>query len=63
MVMPGMSGRQLARELTALRRDLKVMFMSGYADESIDPGAVFLKKPFTPDALAAKIREALDGSR
>jgi CheY-like chemotaxis protein len=67
VVMPQLSGRELALRLTALRPDLKVMFMTGYADESmeqeglLEPGAVLLKKPFTPDMLAAKIREALDG--
>ena len=67
VVMPQLSGRELALRLTALRPDLKVMYMTGYADESmeqeglLEPGAVLLKKPFTPDTLAGKIREALDG--
>jgi two-component system cell cycle sensor histidine kinase/response regulator CckA len=66
VVMPEVSGRELARRLRTVRRDLKVLFMSGYADDAIvrqgvlDPGAAYLQKPFTPDALAGKIRELLD---
>jgi len=66
VVMPEVSGRELARRLRTVRRDLKVLFMSGYADDAImrqgvlDPGAAYLQKPFTPDALELKIRELLD---
>ena len=66
IVMPRLSGRELARQLIRLRPELKVMFISGYADDSMvndgraEAGAAFLRKPFTPAALAAKIREALD---
>jgi two-component system, cell cycle sensor histidine kinase and response regulator CckA len=66
VVMPEVSGRELARRLRTVRHDLKVLFMSGYADDAIirqgilDPGAAYLQKPFTPDALAGKIRELLD---
>jgi CheY-like chemotaxis protein len=68
VVMPQMSGRELARQVTELRAGMKVMFMSGYAHESIlqegllQPGSIFLRKPFTPDALAVKVREALEGA-
>jgi len=66
VVMPQLSGPELARQLKALRGDLKVLLMSGYAGEPMletgrEPGAAYLQKPFTPDALAGKIREVLDG--
>ena len=68
LVMPGMDGRQMMRELTRLTPGVKVLFMSGYADAqslSNDPvqcGANFLAKPFTPVTLAQKVRDALDAS-
>jgi nitrogen-specific signal transduction histidine kinase/ActR/RegA family two-component response regulator len=68
VVMPGMSGKTLAEELFRTRRDLKTLFMSGYTDEAIaqhgvlDPGAIFIQKPFSPIALAAKIRSVLDNN-
>ena len=66
MVMPRMSGRELAERLRTLRPDLKIVFMSGYTDDvlirtgAISPGMSFLQKPLRPDTLAATIREALD---
>lgn len=66
VVMPGHSGPDLAAELTRRRPDLKVLYMSGYTDTTIvqrgilNPGTSFLQKPFTPDALARKVREVLD---
>ncbi len=68
VVMPGMNGRVLARELSALRPGTAVLFMSGYAESVIalngilEPGAELLLKPFTRESLTRKIREVLDRS-
>ena len=67
VVMPGASGRELARRLAELRPDTKVLYVSGYTDDAIvrhgmlEPGLAFLQKPFSPDTLARKVREVLDG--
>ena len=64
IVMPEMGGSELARRLTAERTDLRVLYMSGYADgetarRGLSAGAAYLQKPFTSDALARKVREVL----
>jgi two-component system, cell cycle sensor histidine kinase and response regulator CckA len=66
VIMPGASGRELARRLAEAHPDTKVLYVSGYTDDAIvhhgmlDPGLAFLQKPFTPDALARKVRQVLD---
>lgn len=67
VVMPGMDGRRLAEELTARFPRLKVLFVSGYTDDAavrdeiFDERVAFLQKPYSPTALAAKVREVLGG--
>ena len=66
VVMPGLSGRDVAERLGTSRPGIRVLFMSGYTDNVIaqrgmlDPGTAFLSKPFTPETLAAKVRGVLD---
>jgi signal transduction histidine kinase/CheY-like chemotaxis protein len=66
VVMPHLSGKELAERLLALRPGLRVLFISGYSDEAIErhgvltPGAMYLQKPVLPDALARSVREVLD---
>jgi two-component system cell cycle sensor histidine kinase/response regulator CckA len=66
LVMPQMSGSELADQLAARRPDIRLLLMSGYTAASVvkqralDPQTSFLQKPFTPAALAEKVRETLD---
>jgi CheY-like chemotaxis protein len=66
IVMPEMGGRELVRRLRAERPALRVLYVSGYADESdrdhLALDAAFLEKPFTSPVLARKVREVLDAT-
>jgi PAS domain S-box-containing protein len=67
VVMPKRSGRELAEQLALARPRTKVLYMSGYTDDAIvrhgvlEEGVPFIGKPFSPDALARKVRDVLDG--
>jgi PAS domain S-box-containing protein len=67
VVMPRLSGREVATQIAAQRRDVKVLYISGYTDDSVfrhgvlEGGVAFLQKPFNLKALAQKVREVLDG--
>ncbi len=66
VVMPGTSGRELAARISAQRRGIRVLYMSGYTDNVITSGGMlerglaFLQKPFSPAALVQKVREVLN---
>ncbi len=68
VIMPQMSGRELADRLRPRRPAMKVLYVSGYTDSAIvqhgvlEPGIAFLQKPFAPADVAQKVREVLDGS-
>jgi two-component system cell cycle sensor histidine kinase/response regulator CckA len=69
VVMPGMSGRDLAERLWLSRPDTKVLYISGYTDVDVfdpgvlDPGSAFLQKPFSASDLAQRVRQVLDAPR
>ncbi len=66
VIMPGMGGGELVQRATQVRPGLRVLYMSGYTDDSVvrhgvsGAEAAFLQKPFTLDALSRKVREVLD---
>jgi signal transduction histidine kinase len=65
VILPGMNGKQVSERLKGLRPDMKVLFMSGYAADviahrgALDRGVALLRKPFSPEQLAAKVRDVL----
>ncbi|HNW45140.1 MAG TPA: response regulator [Elusimicrobiales bacterium] len=67
VIMPGMSGRDLARELARRGLVRRTLYMSGYTDDAIvkhgvlEPGIAFIYKPFTIEGFTRKLREVLDG--
>ena len=69
VVMPEMSGRELAEQFAEYRPASRVLYMSGYTDDAVirhgllRPGIAYLQKPFSPDTLARKVREVLDTAR
>jgi PAS domain S-box-containing protein len=66
VVMPGISGPELAKKIAAVHPNVKVLFVSGYTDDTIlrhgmlETSVTFLQKPFTPGSLAEKVRDVLD---
>jgi two-component system, cell cycle sensor histidine kinase and response regulator CckA len=66
LMMPKMSGRELAERLAQIRPEMRILLVSGYTDEMVirqgvlQASVTFLQKPFTPISLARKIREVLD---
>jgi two-component system, cell cycle sensor histidine kinase and response regulator CckA len=69
VVMPQLSGVEMAKRMASLRPRMKVLYMSGYTDDSIvrhgvlESEMAFLQKPFTPESLTGKVREIIDDSR
>jgi len=68
VVIPGISGRELADHIARIRPELPVLFTSGYTDGEIvrrgllEPGAAFVQKPFTPDTILRVVRERLESA-
>lgn len=67
VVMPELGGRELADRLRAQYPDIKVVFFSGYPGDAlghrgmVEPGLTLIQKPFSPEELARKVRQSLDG--
>lgn len=67
VVMPDMDGPELVKQLSSIRPDTPALFMSGYMDDTLgDRGVLstnanFIQKPFSPRAIAKKVRDILDG--
>jgi CheY-like chemotaxis protein len=67
MVMPRMSGDELAHKLAALRPAMKVIYVSGYTEDAVtrrgvlEASTAYVQKPFSPASLLRKVREILDG--
>jgi two-component system cell cycle sensor histidine kinase/response regulator CckA len=65
VVLPGLSGRELAERLKTTRPDMKILFTSGYTDDAVmrrgvlERGVAFMQKPFTPEVLTRRLREVL----
>ena len=68
VIMPGMSGRQLAEQILIVRPTMRIVYMTGYTDDMViqhrvlNPGVTLLQKPFEKAQLAAKVRQVLDAS-
>jgi two-component system cell cycle sensor histidine kinase/response regulator CckA len=66
VVMPQLSGRELAAKISVLRPDIRILYMSGYTEDTVilngmaEPGTAFISKPFSPRGLLSKVREVLD---
>jgi two-component system cell cycle sensor histidine kinase/response regulator CckA len=66
VVMPGLGGRAAAEQISALYPGIQILFLSGYTDDAVirhgvlREGMNFLSKPFSPFALAEKVRQVLD---
>ena len=68
IMMPVMNGVEVAAKVVELRPDIRVLYMSGYADQELvrrgllDPETHFLQKPFAPQELCGRVKEILDGA-
>jgi two-component system, cell cycle sensor histidine kinase and response regulator CckA len=66
MILPGVTGREIAKRVVAMCPGIKVLYMSGYTDDALirshglDESFAFLQKPFSKGSVAAKVREVLD---